>query len=112
MPSHSSQYKMMLRASLAALLLCGALEAQRLNWIAAGSPSARAGAGMAYDAGTNSAVLFGGVGSTVQGDTWIWRGGWLQLHPSSSPSARSDMAMAYDAAAGNLVLFGGGNSGT
>ena len=35
-------------------------------------PSAREGAPMAYDAATSTAVLFGGVGPHLFGDTWTW----------------------------------------
>src|ERR1700679_2755635 len=56
------------------------------------SPPARAFAAMAYDAGTNQVVLFGGQGSTnnALGDTWTWNGTtWTQLSPATSPPARS-----------------------
>jgi hypothetical protein len=99
------------------IMMCaGALEAQTVNWVATGSPSARSCMGMAYDGATQSTVLFGGVGPSsdqVYGDTWIWRGGWLQKAPATSPSPRTCAGMAYDAAAGNSVLFGGySSSGT
>jgi hypothetical protein len=67
--------------------------------------------GMAYDLATRSTVLFGGANSgTTYGDTWNWRGGWLQLSPATSPSPRLGAGMAYDGAAGNIVLFGGQSS--
>jgi hypothetical protein len=79
------------------------------------SPPARAFAAMAYDAGTNQVVLFGGQGSTnnALGDTWTWNGTtWTQLSPATSPPARSSATMAYDPSSGQVVLFGGaGNSG-
>src|SRR5947208_1517520 len=54
-------------------------------------PPARAGMGMAYDAGREEVVLFGGAGAdgTHLGDTWVWDGTtWTQLFPATSPSAR------------------------
>jgi len=92
----------------AAMAHAGTIEAQTVNWVEMGSPSARCCMGMAYDAATQSTVLFGGVGPL--GDTWIWRGGWLRASPAASPSARSGAGMAYDGTAGNIVLFGGVDS--
>jgi hypothetical protein len=74
------------------------------------APSARVGMGMAYDAGREEVVLFGGVGvygTPHLGDTWVWDGTtWTQRFPATSPSAR-ESTMTYDAARGRLVLFGG-----
>jgi hypothetical protein len=74
------------------------------------SPTARAGASMAYDPATNEVVLFGGVdgsGNTLN-DTWVWNGtNWSQPSVGASPPPRHDATMAYDAAAGQIVLFGG-----
>jgi hypothetical protein len=78
----------------------------------AASPSARDLAVMAYDAATGTAVLFGGYGRGVLGDTWTWNGTtWAKQAPAAHPTARVDAAMAYDAATSTTVLFGGiGNS--
>jgi hypothetical protein len=69
---------------------------------------------MAYDATTQTVVLFGGNNSAgVLGDTWTWNGltkTWTQQNPAASPSARS-AGMAYDAATQTVVLFGGTGSG-
>jgi hypothetical protein len=74
---------------------------------AAPAPSARASAGMAYDAAHGEVVLFGGFDAAL-GDTWTWDGvTWRQLHPAHSPSPRGAMGMTYDAARGEVVLFGG-----
>jgi hypothetical protein len=64
---------------------------------------------MAYDAATQSVVLFGGNDGTVQfTDTWYWNGStWTQLFPASAPTARTSASMAYDANLGAVVLFGG-----
>ena len=77
------------------------------------SPSARAFAAMAYDAGTNQVVLFGGQGSSVDlNDTWTWNGTtWSQQSPATSPSARDTAVMAYDPSSGLVVLFGGQGNG-
>ena len=50
-------------------------------------PPARAGAAMAYDAATGTAVLFGGNNPGGQlGDTWTWDGTtWTQQAPVPSP---------------------------
>src|SRR5205823_1306912 len=75
----------------------------------ASSPSARASAGVDFDAGTQTVTLFGGVNSSgALGDTWTWNGTtWTQQSPSASPLSRQSPFMAYDAAASQLVLFGG-----
>lgn len=77
----------------------------------AASPSARTGAGMAYDPTTSSVVLFGGgdANGVVFGDTWTWDGvTWTQQFPPVSPPARSpNQAMVYDPATETVVLFGG-----
>ncbi len=95
----------------AVMAQAGTIEAQTVNWVEMGSPSARSSMGMAYDWATKSTVLFGGGGTgVIYGDTWIWRGGWSHLSPATSPSARAGAGMAYDGAAGNIVLFGGDDS--
>ena len=71
-------------------------------------PSARDYASIAYDAATGNVVLFGGHGSGVLGDTWVWDGStWTRQHPATRPTPRSEAAMAFDAATGNVVLFSG-----
>ncbi|MDE1820195.1 MAG: PKD domain-containing protein [Euryarchaeota archaeon] len=74
------------------------------------SPSARAGAGLTYDAADHEVVLFGGttvVNPEPGGfwvnmlqDTWAWRGGsWVLLHPSGPvPPEPYDDGFTYDAA--------------
>jgi len=64
---------------------------------------------MAYNAATQTVVLFGGSNGAALGDTWTWNGvtkTWTQQNPVASPSARS-APMAYDAATQTVVLFGG-----
>jgi len=65
--------------------------------------------GMAYDAATETIVLFGGVDSdnNVFGDTWTWNGTtWTQQFPTTRPSPRR-APIAYDGATKTVVLFGG-----
>jgi hypothetical protein len=89
-----------------------------LNWVEpqlTSAPSARCCAGMAYDAATQSTVLFGGGNGGVSppvrnADTWVWTGKWSQQFPSASPLPRQGAAMAYDPSTGTVVLFGGGTS--
>jgi hypothetical protein len=87
------------------------------------SPAARAGASLAYDAATNSTILFGGemyrtltnlstetYAGQDFGDTWSFAAGqWTQLHPTTSPGARDSASMAYYPQAQEVVLFGGFN---
>src|SRR6185312_15163698 len=86
--------------------------AAALNWTKqapATSPPVRDDAAMAYDAATQTVVLFGGESraSRAFGDTWVWDGvTWTKLAPAASPLARRGASMAYDAATGTVVLFG------
>ena len=74
-------------------------------------PSARYAPSMAFHAGMNRVVLFGGTSSntaTPPAETWTWDGTtWTQLSPATQPSSRSQAAMVYDSDRQRLVLFGG-----
>ncbi|MBI5549571.1 MAG: hypothetical protein HY901_37270, partial [Deltaproteobacteria bacterium] len=60
-------------------------------------PSARSGAGMDYHAGKHQMVLFGGLGSTAMGDTWVLdEAGWHLVQPSGAPKALQDPTVVYD----------------
>ncbi|HTT25477.1 MAG TPA: kelch repeat-containing protein, partial [Thermoplasmata archaeon] len=84
-------------------------------------PDARAFPSEAWDGGTNSVLLFGGLGIsqgnfTLEQDTWSFSAGnWTELiaagacFPTTCPSPRSDAMMTYDAADNEMVLFGGEN---
>lgn len=76
---------------------------------ASSGPAGRTRPGLAFDAGRNVTVLFGGwSGVAALADTWEWNGSmWTQRTPASSPSARSAVALAYDATRSRVVLFGG-----
>ncbi len=65
---------------------------------------------VAYDAGNQNIVLFGGegYGNILLDDTWTWDGSnWTKQSPVNHPSARATHVMAYDPVHANTVLFGG-----
>jgi len=79
-------------------------------------PSPRNFPAMAYDAGSDRVILFGGATgeATVVGDTWAYDhdgDGWIEMAPSLSPPARTYAAMVYDARRDRVVLFGGSEDG-
>jgi hypothetical protein len=77
------------------------------------SPSARAGAAMAYDPVTAGMVLFGGTsnGLSFLGDTWTWDGTtWTQRSSGSSATACVFCSMAYDPS-GGLILYNAASGG-
>jgi hypothetical protein len=80
------------------------------------TPSARFDHGMAYQAGKQRVVLFGGIGGPPYlgpylDDTWVWNDNtWQQYTGSPHPSARGGNQMAYHAAHNCIVLFGGFNA--
>ncbi|MCI4333504.1 MAG: kelch repeat-containing protein, partial [Thermoplasmata archaeon] len=82
-----------------------------LTYLSASHPSARAGAGFAYDAADGVVVLFGGYGPTsTHADTWSFHGGvWTDLTTkvSGAPAARGVPEMAYDWQEGYVLMFGG-----
>jgi hypothetical protein len=80
------------------------------------APTLRGGHALSAADKGESFLLFGGEGTAVLGDTWVWSdGGWRPRcgAPDGSsqcgPPARSRHAMAYDAARDQVVLFGGRN---
>ncbi len=75
-------------------------------------PSARWGHAMAYDSERGVTVLFGGLASSWQDDTWEWDGtNWTQKFPVTKPPRRLGHAMAYDSEREVTVLFGGWGDG-
>lgn len=52
-------------------------------------------------------VVFGGVTSSTQGDTWIWNGSWRPAMGSPSLTPRYGATLVFDEARRELVLFGG-----
>ena len=77
--------------------------------VAAGGPSPRYAAAMAYDEQHKTYVLFGGQTKDGSSDeTWLFDGSkWTQATPAHKPTARRNPAMAYDPAQKNVVLYGG-----
>lgn len=75
------------------------------------SPEARRSPAMAYDAGRERVVLFGGGATNTESDTWEWDGAaWLERSPANPPSARYEHALAYDGVRERVLLFGGEHS--
>ncbi len=87
------------------------------EWAQKGGPGAgpgpRQGPAMAYGAGSDQVLLFGGTkAEIVLGDTWSWNGAaWTQL-AKVGPSARAFASMAYNENCDSMILFGGGASPT
>ena len=75
------------------------------------SPSARYGAQLVLDPGSQALLLFGGADAArVLGDTWSWDGiTWTKEHPRRSPGPRSGYGM--DTLGRHVVLFGGSAPG-
>ena len=77
--------------------------------VAAGGPSSRYQASVAFDAQRDDFVLFGG--QTARGtsdETWTWQGNqWTQRSPAHRPQPRRTAAMAYDPHLQVVVLYGG-----
>lgn len=84
-------------------------------------PAPRTFAGLAFDEGRGSLILFGGNDSLfgteerrprALSDTWEFRNeNWRKLDEGEGPPPRAEAAMAYDRAARRLVLFGGYSMG-
>lgn len=72
-------------------------------------PPARGKHVMAYDAGRDRIVLFGGsADKSLFNDTWEWDGtDWQLIKPKHSPPARCCHAISYDSARKQIVLYGG-----
>jgi len=88
------------------------------NWTqktGAVAPPFRNNAAMAYDAGRNEIVLFGGIRDEYSAvarpvfysDTWAWDGTRWQQKATSVPSGRAGARMQYDPALGQVVMIGG-----
>ena len=70
-------------------------------------PSIQAYQEMAYDAGSDRVILFGGAGGS---ETWAYDfngNAWTNMNPVGHPSGRWGHAMAYDEGSDRVVLFGG-----
>ena len=80
------------------------------------APSARYGAGAAYDPTLAAAVLFGGYADPTHGgtgpaaDTWTFgSAGWAEIPSATVPTARSDPATVWDPDTSEVLLYGGVN---
>lgn len=65
------------------------------------------GANMAYDAGSDRFIVFGGATN----QTWAYDSAadtWTRMQPAVLPAARNYGAMAYDPVSDRVILFGGG----
>jgi hypothetical protein len=79
------------------------------------APSPRSHHAMAYDPGSETVLLFGGIGGpdggTTLNDTWVYdtdKNSWSEVHPvGESPPARHGHTMVYDPGSRNILLFGG-----
>lgn len=74
------------------------------------SPPPLSAAAMAYDAGHESTVMFGGYDQNVQrtDGTWIWNGfSWSQAQPETDPIPRAGGHLSYDPNLAAPILFGG-----
>jgi hypothetical protein len=83
-----------------------------------GDPSARYLAAMAYDAGRDDFVMFGGqTDKGTSGETWLLKKRieqynvqtyrWMQVRPVHSPPPRRGAAIAYDPSHGVVLMYGG-----
>lgn len=79
-------------------------------------PPPRGGHSMAYDAGSDRVVLFGGATFSPPGtyvgnvETWAYDvagGAWTNLSPASHPPTMIGGRMTYDSESDRVILFGG-----
>jgi len=77
------------------------------------SPSGRHSASAVYNPLARAIVLFGGIGTALDRDTWLNNAsGWTLLSTPSAPPARETAAFVADPLSGAIVLIGGlGSSG-
>jgi hypothetical protein len=71
-------------------------------------PPARSGYVIARDATRQETVMFGGDGSVLANETWIWNGvDWAQRFPLNRPLACRGHTLTYDPVRQQILLFGG-----
>jgi len=90
--------------------------------VATTGPGARRQAAIAYDAGHQAVVLYGGIntfnpplfGNFEVGDEWRWTwdaggstGSWQSVAATGLPSRRFGACLVYEKHTGHLLLFGG-----
>ncbi|MFO0667216.1 MAG: kelch repeat-containing protein [Polyangiaceae bacterium] len=72
------------------------------------APRRRIGSDMIFDQARGNVVLFGGNGTGLMQETWIFANeSWSRVFPPKQPSARTHHALAYHAPSNQVVLFGG-----
>jgi len=99
----------------------------KLTWgalsLTAPLPAARVLQASAYDAATNTIIIFGGFNckTTYFNDVWILtnannvtgKPAWTQLNPAGSPpSVREGSSAVYDPTSNSLIVYGGDAGGT
>ena len=76
--------------------------------VAEGSPNARSGAAIAYDAIRKKVILFGGgIKSGGADETWEWNGRTWREIKSAKCEPRYNSTMVFDEARGKILRFGG-----
>jgi hypothetical protein len=78
--------------------------------VASDGPPGRNSHAMAYDAGRQRVVLFGGFEQTTGtrlGDTWEWDGAQWMFVADTGPTGRTDASMVYDSSRQRILMFGG-----
>jgi len=76
------------------------------------SPTARAGAIVAFDYTAQNVVLSQGLADVYAGNTWTWDGvNWTEQSPAQQPPLLYNAAAAFDNGVRVLVAFGGGTGG-
>ena len=72
-------------------------------------PPVRGGQAMAYDAQSDRAIAYGGLGTNLN-DTWVYdfqANTWTQQASSANPPGGTYQAMAYDSGSDRVIMFGG-----
>jgi len=76
-------------------------------------PSARTGAGMAYDSQSDRVILFGGFIGSDNDETWSYdfeTNSWTNMNPATRPPARHNPAITYDSQSDRVLILGGGSA--
>lgn len=75
------------------------------------SPSKRQFSSMAYDPSSKNLILFGGISTVHEQDTWALVAGalWIKQKPTTSPPARRQHHMVTRFDNGDILLCGGQN---
>ena len=99
----------------AILLAAATASAQWHQAAPTASPTARGGAGVAYDPMTGNVLMFGGdtgaFPSPASNQTWSYNGStWTQLTPTASPTGKIGIELVYDSNRGVFVMYGSMNT--